>query len=41
MTATPRSRRLTIATYVFFTAYLLLGLAVFRDYGISWDDLIN
>ena len=39
MTAAPRSRRLTIATYAFFTAYLLLGLAVFRDYGISWDEI--
>lgn len=33
------SRRLRMATYAFFIGYLLLGLAVFRDYGISWDEI--
>ncbi len=33
------SRRLKIATLAFFAGYLLLGLAVFRDYGISWDEI--
>ena len=39
MTMPDASRRLKSATYAFFTAYLLLGLAVFRDYGISWDEI--
>jgi hypothetical protein len=33
------SHRLRVATYAFFIGYLLLGLAVFRDYGISWDEI--
>jgi hypothetical protein len=33
------SRRLRLATLAFFAAFLLLGLAVFRDYGISWDEI--
>ena len=39
MIAPKSSRRLRVATYAFFVAYLLLGLAVFRDYGISWDEI--
>ncbi|CAN5254887.1 glycosyltransferase family 39 protein [soil metagenome] len=33
------SRRLRIVTFAFFAAYLLLGVAAFRDYGISWDEI--
>ena len=39
MTARASSHRLRAATYAFFSVYLLLGLAVFRDYGISWDEI--
>jgi hypothetical protein len=39
MSGVVSSRRLRIATYAFFLSYLLLGLAVFRDYGISWDEI--
>ena len=39
MTGSAVSRRLRIATFAFFVAFLLLGLAVFRDYGISWDEI--
>src|SRR4051812_27580076 len=39
MTAPIASRRLRLATFAFFAAYLLLGIAVFRDYGISWDEI--
>ena len=40
MTSLPvGSRRLRLATLGFFVAFLLLGLAVFRDYGISWDEI--
>lgn len=36
----PRGTRgLKLATAAFFTAFLLLGMAVFRDYGISWDEI--
>ena len=31
-------RTLTAATIAFFAAFLLMGLLVFRDYGISWDE---
>ncbi|MEO7455297.1 MAG: hypothetical protein ABIY52_03495 [Gemmatimonadaceae bacterium] len=34
-----KSRGITAATYVFFAAFLLVGLLVFRDYGISWDEI--
>jgi hypothetical protein len=33
------SRTLKAATVVFFVAFLLLGLLVFRDYGMSWDEI--
>jgi len=39
MTAPVSSQRLRIATYAFFIAYMLLGIGVFRDYGISWDEI--
>lgn len=39
MTLAAPSRTLRLATVAFFGAYMLLGLAVFRDYGISWDEI--
>ncbi|MDQ2666298.1 MAG: hypothetical protein M3Z05_09830 [Gemmatimonadota bacterium] len=39
MTVERASRRLRVVTLAFFAAFLLLGLAVFRDYGISWDEI--
>jgi hypothetical protein len=32
------SRTLTAATIAFLVTFLLIGLFVFRDYGISWDE---
>jgi hypothetical protein len=34
-----RSQALAAATIAFFAAFLVLGVAVFRDYGISWDEI--
>ena len=33
------SRTLTAATVAFLAAFLLIGLLVHRDYGISWDEM--
>lgn len=33
------SRIISAATTSFFVAFLLIGLLVFRDYGISWDEV--
>ena len=38
MPSQAQSRTLTAATFSFFAAFLLIGLLVFRDYGISWDE---
>ncbi|MEO8621266.1 MAG: hypothetical protein ABI625_09395 [bacterium] len=32
------SRKVTAATVAFLVAFLLVGLLVFKDYGISWDE---
>jgi hypothetical protein len=34
-----RPRLLTWVTIAFFTALLITGLAVYKDYGISWDEI--
>jgi hypothetical protein len=39
MTNQARPRTLKAVTIAFFVSYLLLGLFVFRDYGISWDEV--
>jgi hypothetical protein len=39
MSSQAESRTLNAATIVFFAAFLLIGLLVFRDYGISWDEI--
>lgn len=33
------SRTLRAATIAFFSAFLLIGLIAFKDYGISWDEI--
>src|SRR5689334_834 len=30
-----------ISFYFFFIAYLLVGIIIFRDYGMSWDEELN
>jgi hypothetical protein len=39
MTNQARPRTLKAVTIAFFVSYLLLGLFVFKDYGISWDEV--
>ncbi|MEO5818704.1 MAG: hypothetical protein ABIT20_25775 [Gemmatimonadaceae bacterium] len=39
MTNQAGSRMLKAATIAFFVSYLLLGLLVFRDFGMSWDEI--
>ena len=39
MSSQAESRTLNAATIAFFAALLLIGLLVFRDYGISWDEV--
>ena len=34
-----RTRALRLTTAAFFLAFLLVGLVVFKDYGISWDEI--
>ncbi len=38
MTSQEGSRALKATTVAFFVAFLLVGLLVFKDYGISWDE---
>ncbi|MEP6729462.1 MAG: glycosyltransferase family 39 protein [bacterium] len=38
MTDQSESRNIKAATIVFFVALLVIGLFVYRDYGISWDE---
>ncbi|MDB4915675.1 MAG: hypothetical protein JWM95_3319 [Gemmatimonadetes bacterium] len=33
------SRALAAATFAFFAAFLIVGLLVFQDYGLSWDEI--
>lgn len=30
-----------IAVFVFFILYFFVGILIFRDYGISWDEPIS
>jgi len=39
MTKQDGSRTLKAVTIAFFVSYLLIGLFVFRDYGMSWDEI--
>ncbi|MGH7680142.1 MAG: hypothetical protein ACRENU_16855 [Gemmatimonadaceae bacterium] len=39
MPTTDASRAVRVLTAAFFVAYLLVGVAVYRDYGISWDEV--
>jgi hypothetical protein len=39
MSNKPESRALTSVTIAFFAAFLLIGLVVFKDYGLSWDEI--
>jgi hypothetical protein len=39
MTNQAGSRTLKAVTIAFFVSYLLIGLLVFKDYGISWDEI--
>ena len=34
-----QSRALTLTTIAFFVAFLITGLLVFKDYGMSWDEI--
>jgi hypothetical protein len=37
----PREGRGRIVTWAFFAVFLVTGLAIFKDYGISWDEPVS
>ena len=39
MTKQDGSRTLKAVTIAFFVSYLLIGLLVYKDYGMSWDEI--